>query len=135
MMQEYALERGSTLLRRLAFRMNRAAKLRDADSIHDLRVSIRRFEQCLRIFRDFFPGGHKKKIHRRLHKVMNVSGEVRNRDIALELLKKAGVPASSELYAKLSRERKQLQADLLDLFDHWRKRDLSRKWGARLGLS
>ena len=56
MMQRYAREQASTLLRRLAFRMNRAAKVRDADSIHDLRVAIRRFEQCLQIFHQFLSG-------------------------------------------------------------------------------
>lgn len=132
MMQRYARERASTLLRRLAFRMNRAARLRDADSIHDLRVAIRRFEQCLHIFDQFFPGH--KKIHRRLHKIMELSGEIRNRDIALDLLKQGGVPARSALPVRLLRERKEFQGELMASFDRWGERNLSRKWGSRLGL-
>jgi CHAD domain-containing protein len=113
--------------------MNRAAKLRDADSIHDLRVAIRRFEQCLQIFHKFLPGGH-KKIRRRLRKIMELSGEIRNRDIASDLLKQAGLPARSALTIRLLRERRGMQRKLLASFDRWGDRDLSRKWGSRLGL-
>jgi len=134
MMQRYAREQTSVLLQRLAFRMNRAAKLRDADSIHDLRVAIRRFEQCLQIFHQFLSGGHKKKIRRRLRKIMELSGEIRNRDIALDLLKQAGLPARSALAARLLRERRENQSTLLASFDRWGDRDLFRKWGSRLGL-
>jgi CHAD domain-containing protein len=133
-MQRYAREQASTLLRRLAFRMNRAAKLRDADSIHDLRVAIRRFEQCLRIFHQFLSGGHKKRIRRRLRKIMELSGEIRNRDIAVDFLKQAGLPARSALPVRLLRERQGLQSELLASFDRWGESDLFRKWGSRLGL-
>jgi CHAD domain-containing protein len=133
-MREYVRERCATLLRRLAFRINRAAKLHDADSIHDLRVAIRRFEQCLRTFDAFFHGSHKKKIRRRLKKIMSLCGEIRNRDIAQALLKDAGVAGGSSISSKLSRERKQAQHELIDMLDRWNKRDLSRKWSARLGL-
>jgi len=134
MMQGYARDQASTLLRRLAFRLNRAAKVRDADSIHDLRVAIRRFEQCLRIFHQFLAGGHRKKIRRRLRKIMQLSGEIRNRDIALDLLKQAGVPAGSALSLRLLRERQKSQSELLASFDRWGEGDLLRKWGSRLGL-
>jgi CHAD domain-containing protein len=132
MIRRYARERASTLLRRLAYRMNRAAKLRDADSIHDLRVAIRRFEQCLQIFHQFFPGH--KKIHRRLHKIMQLSGEVRNRDIALDLLKQGGQPARSALADQLRRERREFQGELMAAFDHWGERDVFRKWASKLEI-
>ena len=91
-MREYARERAALLLRRLAFQMHRAARLRDPESIHDLRVSIRRFQQCLAVFHQFFPRGQAKKIRKRLHQIMQVAGEIRNRDIALELFEKSGLP-------------------------------------------
>ena len=134
MMQRFAREQTSTLLRRLAFRMNRAARLRDADSIHDLRVAIRRFEQCLQIFHQFLSGGHKKKIRKRLRKIMELSGEIRNRDIALDLLKQVGLPVRSALSARLLRERREIQSELLASFDRWGERVLFRRWGSRRGL-
>ena len=132
-MRKYAMERTTTLLRRLVFRANRAARLRDPDSIHDLRVSIRRFQQCLRVFRQFFPSAAVKRIHRRLHKMMELSGEVRNRDVALDLLR-SGAPSASPLLVRLIGEKKQFQADLLRLLRRSGKRELFRKWRSRLEL-
>jgi CHAD domain-containing protein len=134
MMQRYAHGQVSILLRKLGLRMNDAAKLRDAGSIHDLRVAIRRFQQSLRIFRQFLSSGYRKKILRRLRKIMELCGEIRNRDVALDLLKQAGLPARSAVCARLLRERKQFQSELLALLDRWRDGNLSHKWGSRLGL-
>jgi CHAD domain-containing protein len=133
-MQDYALDRGALLLRRLAFQMHTAARLRNAESIHDLRVSIRRFQQCLAVYGQFFPSGQTKKIRRRLHQIMEIAGEIRNRDIALELLEKSHLPEEAALAAKWREEARQLRGDLLRLLGRWGRRDLSRRWGARLGL-
>jgi CHAD domain-containing protein len=134
MMQSYAHGQVSSLLRKLAFCMNEAAKLRDADSIHDLRVAIRRFQQSLTIFRQFLSNGYRKKIRRRLRKIMELSGEIRNRDIAVDLMKQAGLPARSALSARLLRERKEFERELLALLDRWGECNLSDKWGSKLGL-
>ena len=47
-MREYARLHTAILLRRLAYQLTRAAKSADPESIHDLRVSIRRLSGCLR---------------------------------------------------------------------------------------
>jgi len=133
-LRDYAQERAADLLRRLAFRMNRAANLHDPESIHDLRVAIRRFEQCLRVFRQFFPHRQTKKIHRRLNKIMKLSGEIRNRDITVQLLKGAKVAGEQAFSARLLREAKECRAELASLLDRWGKRDLFRKWGSKLGI-
>jgi CHAD domain-containing protein len=133
-MRDYALERGSVLLRRLAFQMHRAVRLRDPESIHDLRVSIRRFQQCLAVFQQFFPKGQAKKIRRRIHQIMQIAGEIRNRDIALELIEKSGLPVETALAGRLRQETGRLHGELLRLVGRWGRRDLSRRWGARLGL-
>ena len=86
MMRKYALNQGSKLLRKLVFHLNRAALLHDPDSIHDVRVAIRRFQQFLSVFEQFVPRGKAKKIRRQLREVMELSGEVRNPDIASALL-------------------------------------------------
>jgi CHAD domain-containing protein len=133
-MRDYALERGALLLRRLAFQMHRAARLRDPDSIHDLRVAIRRFQQCLVVFAQFFPQGQSKKIRARLHEIMQIAGEIRNRDIALELLGKSGLAADPALEGRWREEARQLHVELVRLLGRWGRRDLSRRWGTRLGL-
>jgi len=134
MIERYAREQASLSLRRLAFRLNRASRLRDAESIHDLRVAIRRFEQCLEIFHQFLLRGHRKKIRRRLRKIMQLSGEIRNRDIALALLKRAGASEQSLLSARLARERTNAQSKLLTALDRWGEGDLFHRWSSRLGL-
>ena len=133
-MRDYARERGALLLRRLAFQLHRASRLRDPESIHDLRVSIRRFQQCLAVFGQFFPRGQAKKIRRRLHQIMQVAGEIRNRDIALDLLQKSGLPAETSLEGRWREEIRQSRAELVRLLGRWGRRDLSRRWGSRLGL-
>jgi len=72
----------------------------DPVAIHDLRVSIRRLTQCFRVFH-----APAKKMRRRLHKIMEHCGAVRNCDIALELLKECGLPESPSIaLLKESRE-------------------------------
>ena len=70
----------------------------DPEAIHDLRVAIRRFTQCVRAFRTVFDPGPIKKLRRRLHKIMDHCGEVRTCDVALSILKhtrlKSGVLAT-----------------------------------------
>lgn len=134
MISKYARERAATLLRRLAFRANRAARQRDPGCIHDLRVSIRRFQQCLLVFERFFPRGESKKIHRRLHKIMTLTGEIRNRDIAHQLLKTSGVAPDSAVYDRLRQESREYYNELSSRLRRWGTRDISRKWASRLRL-
>ena len=42
-----------------------AAREGDADSIHDVRVAMRRLSRCLRVFAPFYPQGSVEKIRRR----------------------------------------------------------------------
>ncbi len=68
-MSTYAAEQASILLGRFVFRASRVAKLADADSVHNLRVAIRRLSQCLRAFGPFFPAGECRKVRRRLRRM------------------------------------------------------------------
>jgi len=133
-MRDYALERGALLLRRLAFQMHHAARLRDPESIHDLRVSIRRFQQCLAVFAQFFPRGQAKKIRARLREIMQIAGDIRNRDIALDLLHKSHLPADPTLEGRWREEARRSHGELVRVLGRWGRRDLSRRWGSRLGI-
>ena len=133
-MRAHAAEQAAALLGRLAFRLNRAAKLPDADSVHDLRVAIRRFSLCLQVFRQFFPAAERRKIRRQLRRVMDLAAEVRNRDIAMEMARQAGLQPDTPLLATLEDERKQAQKELVARLLHLENRDFSRKWRRRLGL-
>ena len=98
------------------------------DAVHDLRVAIRRLNQCLRLFRDFFPPGEARSIRRQLRKLMDLAGDVRNYDIAVELVKKSKTPVIPEL----ATERRRARRKLVNALNAWSRRDSSQKWRERL---
>lgn len=122
------------LLRRFAFQVNRTARVGDADSIHDLRVAIRRLSRSLQVFSQFFPDGSWKKTRKQLSELMQLAGGVRDRDIALELLEKAGISRHSGLARQLQAERRAAGHQLMTGIRQWNERGFSAKWRTRLEL-
>ncbi|MEQ1947270.1 MAG: CHAD domain-containing protein [Bryobacteraceae bacterium] len=97
-------------LLRVAKELRRAARdPEDVDIIHDLRVSIRRYTQCLGTFAALFDPEATKRIRRRLRKLMSLCGETRNCDVAIQLLQSVKVPLGDPAYSAL-RERRDLAA-------------------------
>ncbi|MGA2721793.1 MAG: CHAD domain-containing protein [Bryobacteraceae bacterium] len=134
-MRDYAHHETAILLRRLAYQLNRAARNGDADSIHDVRVAIRRLSRCLRVFAPFFPDDSWKKIRRQLAELMEAAGGVRDRDIALQLLAEAGIPANAAIATRLAADRRKANRELLLEIRRWKGRSFSKKWRSRLELS
>lgn len=125
---KFAGAQASRLLGKLAFQVRHAAKHPNEEAIHDLRVSIRRLSQCLREFRQFFPKRKVKKMLKELGKVMDLAAEMRNRDIAMELIGKDGATAGPEILASLRDERELARRELTRALVKWRRHDFSRKW-------
>ena len=134
-MRDYARLQTAILLRRLAYQLNRTDRNGDAESIHDLRVAIRRLGLCLRVFAPFFPEGSWKKVRHQLAELMQAAGRVRDRDIALRLLAEAGVPPRAAIATRLAGERRKAGRDLLLEIRRWKGRSFSQKWRSRLELS
>ncbi len=134
-MQDYVRLQTAILLRRLAYQVSRAAKSGDPESIHDLRVAIRRFSRCLRVFAQFYPGSSWKKIRRRLSGLMAAAGAVRDLDIAMELLASTGAGNNRQLLSTLKQQRRQGHRELLQEVRHWNSQGLSKKWRSTLSLS
>ena len=124
-MDRFAGAQAARLLGKLAFQVRHAAKRPNEKAIKDLRVSIRRLSQCLDEFRQFFPRHHIKKILKQLGKVMDMAAEMRNRDIAIELIGKSG---GASFRANLRREREEAKQELIRALVRWRHHDFSRKW-------
>ena len=133
-MREFVRLQTLTLLRHLATEVNRAARTIDADAIHDLRVAIRRLGRCLRVFAQFYPGHSWKPVRRHLSDLMGTCGSVRDRDIAIGLLEKAGVPAASPLVRQLDQERRAADEELRRELRRWKARGFRRQWQMRLEL-
>jgi CHAD domain-containing protein len=133
-MLEYARTQTAILLRRLTFQINRAARGGDPDTVHDLRVAIRRLRRCLQAFGQFYPGASWKKMRRRLADLMDVCGTVRDLDIAIELVLKAGLPPGSPVIRQLELERGKAERQLRAELRAWKGNAVSRNWKAQLGL-
>src|SRR4051812_44141846 len=104
-MHDYVKLQTAILLRRLAFQVSHAAKSADHEAVHDLRVAIRRLNRCLRAFSQFYPGQSWKKIRRRLRHLMDAAGDVRDRDIAANMLQEAGFDSTDPAFHLLRQER------------------------------
>ena len=114
-------------LRALAAGLRRAARHPgQAESIHRLRVAIRRFTQVLRVFSDQFD--HTRKMRRRLRGLMDLCGAARNCDVALEVLEAAGSPADAGLKKRLKRRRDRAARDLANLLKDDDLRGHLRRW-------
>jgi len=128
--RDFAIEQMNQLLTTLAFRVHRAAKRPGPDEIHDVRVSIRRFSQGLRLFSDFFPSWEVKKVRKFLKRMMRLTSEIRNRDIVLEYIATKEHPRHR---ARFEKERGAYARQFSEMVRRWSARDLSAKW--RTGLS
>ena len=133
-MREFVRLQTAILLRRFAYEIGHAARSPNSDAIHDLRVSIRRFNVCLRVFAQFYPGHSWKKMRRRLADLMDACATVRDLDIAIDLLGKAGLPPGSPVVGRLEVERGKAERELLAELRRWKSSAVSRKWKSQLGL-
>ena len=133
-MPEFAASQAADLLRRTGFQANRVCSQGNAISIHDLRVSIRRLTECLRVFGPLLPRDGAKKVRRRLRTAMDLASQVRNHDIAAELLRRAAAPPDSPILQALAAERTEAGHALAAELKRWRNRGVQKKWRARLGV-
>jgi CHAD domain-containing protein len=133
-MRDFVRSETLRLLERFGVELKRAAREADADAIHDLRVSIRRLSRCLRVFAAFYPGRRWKKMRAELHGLLECAGAVRDRDIALELIRQAGISPRTAIHRKLSREREAAEREMLAEIERWRRRDPSARWRGKLGV-
>jgi CHAD domain-containing protein len=134
-MRNYVNEQLGGRLARLAFEVRRAGRSRRPEDVHDLRVSIRRFLECLSAFEDYYPSRVAKKCRRRLREVMELAAAVRDRDIALELVTQAGVGRRSPLVKWLTQSRGEAMTELAGELRRLNRREFSRRWRDTLELA
>jgi CHAD domain-containing protein len=134
-MQRFALEQVTNRLARLAFEVRNATKSHTPASVHALRVSSRRLTEGLRVFSQFFPRRETRRIRRRLRRLLRLAGAVRNHDIALLHLERAGVSHRTALRTRVAEERKASERELAVLLRRWSRHAFSARWRVRLRLS
>ena len=123
----YLEARASERLKQLSLNLRRVRRNPgNPDSIHDLRVSIRRLAQFLRTFQDLFDARQVRKMRRQLRQVMDQCAAVRNCDIGIDVLAAAGAPMF--LYRAFLRRRSAAERELAALLGEWRRRRVTRHW-------
>jgi CHAD domain-containing protein len=128
-MRDYALAKTSELLDDLVAALNHAAQVPDEDAVHKMRVSIRRLQQALRLFHQYLKTKGVERIRAHSKAIMEVAGELRNRDIAIGLVTEAGGDASI-----LQQEREELNLRLKKTLEPFATPDLRLRWRLLLGL-
>jgi CHAD domain-containing protein len=130
----YAAAQVRKRLKKLAVQLRHASEhSHDPDAIHDLRVSMRRSMQGLKVFCQFFDRQSTRKMRRRLRRLMDLSGEARNCDVAMELLELTGL-SNKKCESQLRRRRKLAEETFAGLLSRWRKRKLYEQWSRHLSL-
>jgi CHAD domain-containing protein len=133
-MEKYARTRIAGLIVKLTGQAKRAAENADEAAVHDLRVAIRRLSRGLRVFGQFFPGKSWRRIRLELSELMNAAAHVRDRDIAVELLEKAGVAKRARVVTTLGKERRAAAEALQEALRDWLSRNAPRQWKGALEL-
>jgi CHAD domain-containing protein len=130
----FAVQQIAQRLGRVAFESRRVRKSPGDDAVHDLRVSIRRFSQAVRVFSRLLPEAPARKIRKRLRAIMKLAGEVRNLDIAAELITASRLEGSRPLAQQLAADRKEAARHLVEALRQLNQRDFSTRWRERLEL-
>lgn len=92
-------------LGKLLEQVERCAAKPGTDEVHDLRVSIRRFSQALRIFAPMLSAKPVKAMRKALHPVMEAAGWVRDLDVGMDRLLDDGLEENNAVLEEMRAER------------------------------
>lgn len=118
---------------RLAEQLDRASEDRSPDAVHDLRVAARRLLSTLDCFRGALQGTDVPILRKRAKSILAAGRSVRDRDIALELAREAGLNPLSPVVGALERQRAEAADTLRRQIRRKRFRDFAGKWLGKLG--
>ena len=126
--KQFATKQGERLLRGLTIQVARTIRAHGVNEVHDLRVAIRRYVRTLVVFKPCFPAGESRRMRRPLKRIMTQAGNVRDCDIAVQLIVRLRTPESGPMAQQL-RERREQAAELLTgSLVRWTERKLSAAW-------
>jgi CHAD domain-containing protein len=104
----------------------------DADAIHDLRVSMRRLSQCIEMFAGFLDAAAVGKIGKKIKRLMNRCGAVRNCDITLDLLKAVKISEHARSVRDIEKQRRDAETALIKQLKRWSGKGIRKDWWDRL---
>ena len=129
-MQAFAARKTLELIDTSVFAMHDALRLHDPESVHRMRVAIRRLQQALRVFSQYFDKSGVKRVKKQLKRCLGAAGQLRDHDIALQLLEKSGHDL-----AELRNGRSASKRELRTMLRRITAKDAGVKWRDELGLT
>jgi CHAD domain-containing protein len=109
---EFARREALARLSRVLEEIERISDSAGEDEVHDLRVSIRRYSQAVRIFAPLLPK-RARKIVRQVRELLADAGAVRDLDVGMERLAKLGVLEQDPLLISMRESRRRAGLELL----------------------
>jgi CHAD domain-containing protein len=122
-MEVFASRKVEEMIGETVSAMRDALQLTDAGAIHRLRVSLRRLQQALRTFEQFFGKQALRRVRKRLKEAIKAAGDLRNHDVALELAAENGADLP-----ELRQARGNAEQTLRAALQRVMKKDLAAKW-------
>ncbi len=114
------------LLDDLETQMNRTAQKADVDAVHDLRVSVRRASQALRVFNDQL--AHARRLRKELSAIRDKAAPVRDRDVTMKILRRHRLPLTDPASAYLTGQRDFAAAELQLFLSKRLGKEPRKKW-------
>ena len=127
-MKNYVRQQTDLKIDRVLAELDRTREQPSEEAIHDLRVSIRRLSQALRLFGELLGEKRARKLRNRLRPVLKAAGEARNRDVALLILAEAKVADTGDVVAAIEAEREKYVQTLVTLVRSLEGIELHTEW-------
>ena len=119
---------------KLLAQVDRCSSKTGAVEVHDLRVSIRRFSQALRIFAPMLAPKPVKTMRKALHPVMEAAATVRDLDVGMERLIEDGLAEHDSMVEEMNAERRCGELALRGRLLLLKSREPERVWPAGLRI-
>ncbi len=121
-------------LMRLLEEIERCALRAGVDEVHDLRVSIRRFSQALRLFASLLSSKPVKSMRKALRPVLEAAGSVRDLDVGMERLLDEGLEEHNTVLEEMRVERRRGELALRGRLLLLKSKEPARTWPSGLRI-
>jgi len=130
----FSAEQSTGFLRSLMLEARRAAESGGIEAVHDLRVAVRKFRQILKVLKRWVPREESQLLRTEMKELMTRAGEVRDRDIAVALLRKIHVPKNRRILTEIHEQRGASAHTLQECVRDFRHRNTAAAWRRALTL-
>ena len=106
--------------------MQRVAEMPGIDAVHDLRVSVRRASEGLRIYQDQLPKA--RRLSKEIKAIRHLAAAVRDRDVIRQLLRGHHLPATDPACIYLQGQRDLAASQLQQFLVTQLRQDRPHRW-------